>query len=341
MKDEFDNIDEQASDWIAKIDRGLDESEELKFLHWIEKDPLHAQALKELQGPWLELDKLEHWKPQHRLDPDPDFFHNSNSGKRLKNIGLFLGGIAAATLLGLSLQFFWTQLDSSQPAYLLSAGEYAPSYERHVLEDGSVVEMKAGSQVEVLYSDQLRQLVLKEGEALFTVKRDTTRPFQVRANGLVLEALGTAFSVSIEQQMVEVIVTHGRVKVEEHEVLPHAPLQAVKGLEIAAGQKTLISEDAPLEESIIAEASNIEITEQLSWREEVLQFDSTPLEQVVAELNKRNYTRIIIVDRSLGRIRINATLKPQNLDGFLEMLQYSAEVVYEVDQSGDILIRSK
>lgn len=58
-----------------------------------------------------------------------------------------------------------------------------------------------------------RLLELDRGEALFRVARDAARPFQVRIDDRVIEALGTQFNVYRRADDVLLTVVEGRVSV--------------------------------------------------------------------------------------------------------------------------------
>ena len=67
---------------------------------------------------------------------------------------------------------------------------------RVVLPDSSEIWLNAGSTVtfpEVFAND--KRLVTLDGEAYFTVKKDTTKPFVVETSQLSVKVLGTKFNV--------------------------------------------------------------------------------------------------------------------------------------------------
>src|ERR1700742_1470396 len=62
---------------------------------------------------------------------------------------------------------------------------------RVLLTDGSAIDLNTDSEMRALVSATERQIELTKGEALFTVARDTNRPFSVRAGGATIDAVGT------------------------------------------------------------------------------------------------------------------------------------------------------
>ncbi len=63
------------------------------------------------------------------------------------------------------------------------------------LDDGSIIHLNSQSRVHVRYSSGERLIELEQGQALFDVVRDATRPFRVRAGSADILAVGTQFDV--------------------------------------------------------------------------------------------------------------------------------------------------
>ncbi|MGY8696772.1 MAG: FecR domain-containing protein, partial [Verrucomicrobiia bacterium] len=94
-----------------------------------------------------------------------------------------------------------------------------------------------GAQVFVRFTDEKRLVDLLAGEAHFTVSKDASRPFIVRARGTVVQAVGTAFNVLLNSDRVEVLVTEGRVLMNPS---------------IATTRESVIDESEPLVRSLTA-----------------------------------------------------------------------------------------
>ena len=82
-----------------------------------------------------------------------------------------------------------------------------------------------------------RGFTLEKGGARFVVAHDDSRPFRVHVRGLLVEDLGTIFSVRlISNAIVDVEVEAGRVRV----------VTAVKTLEVAAGERRTFDATPPV-----------------------------------------------------------------------------------------------
>ncbi len=101
----------------------------------------------------------------------------------------------------------WAML-RAEADYLTGAGERR----QLTLADGTIVDLNAESALAVDYTAERRDLVLLAGEAFFTVGTDA-RPFRVRAKGMTVVDIGTAFDVGMADDAFAVAVEHGAVQV--------------------------------------------------------------------------------------------------------------------------------
>ena len=101
----------------------------------------------------------------------------------------FTVGIAAAALILAGTTTLYVLLQRG--VYSTGSGE-----ERTVtLEDASRIELNTRTRLQVRYSKGLRQVYLLEGQALFQVAKDSSRPFVVRTDSAQVRAVGTEFDV--------------------------------------------------------------------------------------------------------------------------------------------------
>lgn len=332
-------IKKEASDWVAIQDRGFTAKEQDAFFEWLAEDPLHSEIYSRRQIVWKEMNVLADWKPEHSLEPNPDLLAVSRKRSKLVWFSV-ISGIAALLAIGLFINGQWENAKKSG-SIMLAAGEGARFYEHHVLEDGSTVELNRGAQVSVRFTDGKRLVDLLSGEAHFTVAKDSNRPFIVRARGAVVQAVGTAFNVSLNSNEVEVLVTQGRVLVNpsisttnESVIDVMEPLVA----ELSAGQRSVVPLNAAAVPPEIEEISTEVIEKRLAWKNEMLDFTNTPLSDVVLEFNRRNHTQLVIGDASLSELPVIGSLRPQNLDGFVEMLELTEGVRAERDGVSKIIL---
>ena len=104
------------------------------------------------------------------------------------------------------------------------------------LEDGSEITLNANSKIQVTYYHHQRHVNLLQGEAIFNVQKDSSRPFIVETTNAKITVLGTRFAVNKLSKLVRVSVDHGKVKVQSKENGSQILLQNDQVAEIFIGQ---------------------------------------------------------------------------------------------------------
>ncbi|MCZ2152395.1 MAG: FecR domain-containing protein [Bryobacterales bacterium] len=212
----------------------------------------------------------------------------------------------------------------------------AKGYERRVLEDGSVVELNDGARIEVAYSTGERRVRLEQGEASFTVAKNPDRPFVVRAVGVDVRAVGTVFNVRLGEGAVHVLVTEGRVRVDDAVWGTSVLAQTTAGDTpmLAANEQVTIPLGPPAPVPVVA-VTGEDIARQLAWLPELLEFNATPLGEVVAAFNKRNRIQLTVEDEALLQMPIVASFRSDNVEGFVRLLELTAGM--KADRTGDTI----
>jgi transmembrane sensor len=317
-----DAIAQQAAAWVLRRDRGLTAEEQDEFLIWLASDPRNGEQLTRHRRHWQRLDPLAQWRPEHATRPNPDLLAPPLR-KRLRPWSLLAMTLAAAAVAMFAL---WLR-----PAPNVSAGRglaaKSPTGPR-VLTDGTKVELNRGAELSVAFTPTERRVRLAHGEAHFFVTKDPARPFVVSAAGIDVRAVGTAFNVRIDPAAVEVLVTEGRVQVDTtaepgptRTSAPAAPI--IRSLE--ARQRAVLpltpGFEQPARQPEIATLTPGEIERVLAWQHRLLDFNATPLEQIVAEFNRRNVIQLVVIDPELASLRLSATLRSDNIDGFVSLIE--------------------
>src|SRR5688572_21604466 len=116
---------------------------------------------------------------------------------------------AAVIVVAIGLAFAAVYLQVRPVQY-----ETAVSEQRDVLlADGSRVTLNTDTALTVRYATSSRRVELERGEAIFAVKHDAARPFEVAARQTVTRALGTEFNVDRRSDRIRVSVIEGVVRV--------------------------------------------------------------------------------------------------------------------------------
>ena len=248
-----DTIDAAAAQWIARRDRGLSAAEQDDYMAWLRADPRHAAAIARHAAVLERMMGLGAWQPELSAEPNPDLF--APPARRPWRVLAPVWALAAALVLGL---FVW---QSASPPAPTPQKTFLRVNERQALADGSVVELKDGSRLDLQFTPGERRVRLT-GEAHFTVAKNPARPFIVEALGVEVRAVGTAFNVRVDAASVEVLVTEGKVRVDEPARLaamsaptPTAPAPAEPEVFLTAGQQVVVPLAASAPAPVVATVS--------------------------------------------------------------------------------------
>jgi transmembrane sensor len=327
----------EAAAWLARHDRGLSASEQDEFLQWLTADERHRTWLARHRVGWQRLDGIALWRPEHGGEPNPDVLARPRRSRRWFRPAL--GAIAAGLAVGAGT--IWLRPPPDEAAATSRVTNPTPGYERRLLADGSVVELNRGAEIEVNYSATERRIVLRRGEALFTVARNLSQPFVVRAKAVDVRAVGTVFSVRLESESVEVLVTEGKVQVAPDPPVAATPAPKPAAPLVVAGERALISLAAPAAPQIVR-ASDAEWERLRAWQPQLLDFSSTPLSEVIAEFNRRNRVQIRLADPASASVSIVASIRSDNIDGIVRLV--AADVGLRSESRGEyeiVLLRAK
>jgi transmembrane sensor len=207
---------------------------------------------------------------------------------------------------------------------------------RIALADGSSVVLNTHSEVIVELTPKRRDIRLVQGEALFEVAHDKSRPFVVQAHDTAVRAVGTAFAVRLEGTQVDVTVTEGVVEVAELKLavvsrsMPAAPVGGVR--RVAAHERAII---APAGPPVVQPMAPAEAQRRLAWKDGMVSFEGEPLRMAVAEFNRHNRRQIVIDDPSLASVPVVGVFRATDIEGFIAAAAVALNTRATVD--GDLI----
>jgi len=313
-----DPADAEASAWLARRDRGLTAAEQDAYLEWLRADPAHGPATKKQERAWSILDHLQQWRPAHSATPNPDLLAPPRSRRPywLAAAGLALAA-TLAVLITVPREAAPTGVADRAPR---REAIVHPGPERRILEDGSLVELNRDARIEVLFTAAERRVKLVAGEAYFTVAKNPARPFIVEASGVAVRAIGTAFSVTLGQTDVAVLVTQGSVQVVDQ----------TRTTDLSAGQRTVVrlmrlrpahkAATVPPGPPQVQDVTPAEVERALSWQGMRLEFVEMPLSDVVTAFNRYNYRKLRVEEPEIAALLIGGNFRADNVDAFVRLL---------------------
>lgn len=318
---------DEASLWIARLDRKLSKSEEVELQNWLAQDAENAKALMRLAQLWDKMDRLSLLSEIVQIQP-----RKKSYAVRYAMAASFLFACIGVFLLMPST----AEKQNPELAYQTSVGEQRKIF----LEDGSTLILNTDSQVQVIYSAKQRLLLLKRGEIHIDVAHDTSRPLRVVANDKVVQAVGTAFDVRVlNSTKVKLWVTEGRVAIADNKHIANPAAMEKEPLNkpnlfISKGEKAILSGLNQQVEKI----SDGEMTAQLSWQQGNIVFRGETLDEAVLEFNRYSDKIFVIQDPSLKQIRIAGVFKIGDTPSLLSTLQNNFDIQYQYDKGNKILL---
>jgi ferric-dicitrate binding protein FerR (iron transport regulator) len=180
----------------------------------------------------------------------------------------------------------------------------AGPHEAHTirLDDGTVVRLAPGSRLQFDGNSARERRVIFEGVGYFAVAHDASRPFIIRTDGGEAEVLGTRFELRAEREAMRVVVVEGRVALEAEG----------RRAEVAANQVAYAGTDQPPTVAAVEDVNDL-----LTWVDDLLVFQATPLRQVVLELEQHYGVEIDLLDPRLAERQVTAWLREQSFDAAL------------------------
>ena len=338
-----ETIAKDAADWLILLDRDQPPSDkELSRLRsWMEESRAHRDELLSLARMWEMMNVLTELAVPL----------GAAEGSRRRRKQLIFGrlGLATAAIALFVLSLFF--MVGNDPAPIAGNGLYVTAIGQQqstILPDGSNILLNTDSQLRVEYEDDVRNIYLLRGEALFEVSKDKDRPFRVYAGDGRIEAVGTAFSVYLRNNTVDVTVTEGKVvlaTMSKEQIKPDTQSasnselnyslfkldsddSAVRTLGfLEGGQSTTIisgTDETTRSESAISEILTIdeqELNKRISWRDGVLTFTGESLETVIEELSRYTTIAIEISDPEIKAIKIGGRFPIGHTEEMFESLE--------------------
>jgi len=314
----------EAAAWVARFDAGgVSARDQAAFQEWLNRSPLHREAIAEYGNLWSEFDALQ------LLTGAGEAVHEARPAVP-ERARPWLAACAAAVIAvaGGAVFFHPKPQDAAKAGNRPLAGLFHPSvrhfYEtavggqrRIALADGSSVILNTNSRLDVDFSGNRRDIHLVRGEAYFEVVHDKARPFTVYANNYVVRDIGTAFDVHLSKAgLVEVGVTKGSV-----EVTPvndgHVPGAAKSLGVLTAGHNIVLGQKVERAEAV----SSADMGRKLAWRQGELIYTGQPLAEVLADVSRYSDIKVELADPALEKLPVGGAFRTDQIAALFTALE--------------------
>jgi transmembrane sensor len=283
----------------------------IAFEHWHARDEAHRIAWARVEKEWEDAGKV---RTDARILAIRERALANRRPRREWRRPLVAAALLGALLIG---GVTW-QRHANAPVALARAEERTLStgigqQASFRMADGSAITVNTGSILSVSETDTRRSTLIKQGEAFFEVAKNPRKPFVVEAEGVKVTALGTAFAVrDLGNGGVRVTLVHGRVRVDMPALAGHPTQSAI----LSPGTELLWQAGS-------FHTARVDVGRQLGWRQGMIVFDRTPLDQAVMEINRYSPQEIIIASPVLARHPISGSFRIGVTRGFLQSLELS------------------
>lgn len=306
---------QEAMTWLMRIRNGsLSERDLAQWAVWYESDERHKRAFDEMQRFWIGAGALaESSAGRARIQglleegsrtPAP------TARRAAKWLLLPLALAASVALLAFILPVFTRSPQGTAPSFAANP----PLVRETLLPDGSKVELAPRSVLQVHYTAMQRRVVLRSGEAYFSVIHDPARPFILAVNDLLIRDVGTAFNIRDADGRTVVTVVRGALDVVSGDSPPGAAAKAAT-VRLTAGQQ--VDWGRGTARPVLARA---DVGRALAWRAGRLEYVAQPLSSVIADVNRYARRPVIIGDAAAGRILFTGTVFTRSADEWVQSL---------------------
>ena len=199
---------------------------------------------------------------------------------------------------------------------------------RMTLEDGTFVHLNSVSSITYpnKFENGSRDIEIV-GEAYFKVEKDLKRPFNIKVKDYIVQVLGTSFNVQAYEGEDDFAITveSGIVKVLLDEKGSNTAL-------LEKDQKLIFNPT-----SNVTEIIDVIYEDEISWRNGMLKFDSTPLTDVVKTIDRWYGVNVILEGSGLENKTFTGTHQNKSLRAVIETITFATRTSYVIKDNHIII----
>lgn len=314
-------VRDDAARWFVRLQEPAVDAEQFRnFEAWLNEHPQHRDEFQLLQGLWTAADLL----PAPRLKALCETPPARRERRPLLRYAVAASVVAVALGLGLFSGLNHPQGYSAE--FVTALGE-----RKHVaLPDGSMIDLNSRSRLQVRFEKDRRLIELTEGEAMFSVEHDTSRPFVVEAGSGKVTVTGTRFDVRRDVTQTRVAVEQGTVKVQGRDAAD------ADFISLTAGLGTRIDAQGK-----VAPAFAVNPAELTAWRSGKLVFNNASLGEVAEQVSRYRDKPLTVANPAVANLRLTSVFKSDNTDALLKALPSILPVAVRTLADGSQEIISK
>jgi transmembrane sensor len=320
-------IDDVATAWAAKVERGLTTAEKTELDLWLEGDSRRLGAFVRAQAAWIHAERAaalgampETQEPALTGDAPDEEARPPRLSRRLvlSGGGALAASVAAAYIVGVER---YRTLESG-------IGEI-----RHIaLNGGTTLTLDTDSRVDIALASGDRKLSLVRGRMFLDVILRQEMPFMVQVGDLLLQTAEGAFSLqSLVNSPIMALVTKGSLIVSQS----HGMFGQKRTVRVGTDHAFTLASDALIRATDVRPIVAGQQEQFLAWRDGMLSFGGQMLADAVRAFDRYGPTRIVVVDPELARQKVTGLFKADDPRGFATAVAASFGAV--VTSDGDVI----
>ncbi|WP_047534439.1 FecR family protein [Methylotenera sp. N17] len=322
------SVREEAAKWFLRLQHAdLDHPDRSKFESWLMQSAAHQDAYRAIVQAWQDFDSHKQIEvlaeAMQRKKLDEDIKRRSKVASLAKFASIVVLGFCA--VFAYQTWQDWQQQPLTHIAQSSQVGHIVSQY----LSDGTQLTLDARSDVEVIYYRHKRVVKLKQGQAVFDVVKDQSRPFVVESANARITVKGTRFLVNRLKEKTYVAVDHGKVQVE---ALTSDGKPSTSIIVLTNGQVAEITTAQSLHKLDRNALSMFEFTQGR------IIFEDADLNEVAETVSR--YRAIPLVSHVNQSVGITAVVKIKEMEAFIQSLPQVADVTVKHSASKTEINRS-
>lgn len=307
-REKASEIEDVATEWVARAERGLGAEERVELDAWLEGDSRRLGAFVRAQAAWVHaeraaaLGKMPDGEPIELIGSTEV---QSPTARRVsRRLVLGGGGAMAASVVAAGL-LGWQRYRTLESG----VGEI-----RHItLADGSGLTLDTDTRVDIAMGSNDRSLILRRGKLFLDVAGSSVASITVGVGNLLIETTKCAFELqSLLNAPVVALVTQGALSVSQSGGL----FGSRRNLTVTEGHALSVPSEGQLSAGNVRSIAASNAAKLLAWRDGMLSFGGETLGEAVRQFDRYSAQRITVLDPNLGRQRITGLFKADDPKGF-------------------------
>jgi len=301
--------DDEAYEWVERFARGEGRRADVAALkRWMARSAAHAEAFDRVSRIWTSLEPVGRKLAAKGLVSPRS--HQRIEAHAPGHLGIgrrtFIGGALAASAAGAAVLVARPPLDL-WPSWSELTADFRtkPGEQRQLtLADQVSIDLNTRTSLAAGSADAGKARLIA-GEALISCPPQMQVLFTLLAGDGRVVATGARFNVRIDEQTVCVTCVAGGVRVE----------QGMSAVSLPSGQQVLYS-DRGMSRPVTVDPATV-----AAWHDGIVVFESTPITDVIAEVNRYRSGKIILTNKELGRRLFDAKLRIENIGNVVRQIE--------------------